>query len=48
MVQDLEWSNVPGCKLTLNMKTLHTLEWCYSEVDKVSHMEGNRSSLESV
>jgi hypothetical protein len=26
------------------MKALHTLEWCDSKVDKVSHIEGNRSS----
>jgi hypothetical protein len=34
-----------GCKLTLNMKALHTLERCYSKVDKISHVEGNGSSL---
>jgi hypothetical protein len=27
------------------MEALHTLEWCHSKVDKVSHIEGNRSSL---
>jgi hypothetical protein len=27
------------------MEALHTLEWCYSKVDKISHVEGNRSSL---
>jgi hypothetical protein len=27
------------------MEVLHTLEWCHSKVDKVSHVEGNRSSL---
>jgi hypothetical protein len=27
------------------MEELHTLEWCHSKVDKVSHVEGNRSSL---
>jgi hypothetical protein len=27
------------------MEALHTLERCHSKVDKVSHVEGNRSSL---
>jgi hypothetical protein len=27
------------------MEALHILEWCHSKVDKVSHIEGNRSSL---
>jgi hypothetical protein len=27
------------------MEALHTLEWCHSKVDKVSCVEGNRSSL---
>jgi hypothetical protein len=27
------------------MEALHTLEWCHSKVDKISHVEGNRSSL---
>jgi hypothetical protein len=27
------------------MEVLHTLEWCHSKVDKVSHVEGNWSSL---
>jgi hypothetical protein len=27
------------------MEALHTLEWGHSKVDKVSHVEGNRSSL---
>jgi hypothetical protein len=27
------------------MEVLHTLEWCHSKVDKISHIEGNRSSL---
>jgi hypothetical protein len=27
------------------MEALHTLEWCYSKVDKISHVEGNRSSF---
>jgi hypothetical protein len=27
------------------MEALHTLERCYSKVDKISHVEGNRSSL---
>jgi hypothetical protein len=26
------------------MEALHTLEWCSSKVDKISHVEGNRSS----
>jgi hypothetical protein len=45
MVQDLEWSNVPGCQLTFDMEVLHTLERCDSKVDKVSHIEGDRSPL---
>jgi hypothetical protein len=43
MVQDLEWADVPGCKFTFDMDALHTLEWCDSKVDKVSHIEGDRS-----
>jgi hypothetical protein len=27
------------------MEALHTLEWCDSKVDKVSHIEGDRSPL---
>jgi hypothetical protein len=27
------------------MEALHTLEWCHSKVCKISHVEGNRSSL---
>jgi hypothetical protein len=27
------------------MEALHTLEWCHSKVDKISHVEGNMSSL---
>jgi hypothetical protein len=27
------------------MEALHTLECCHSKVDKISHVEGNRSSL---
>jgi hypothetical protein len=27
------------------METLHTFEWCHSKVDKISHVEGNWSSL---
>jgi hypothetical protein len=27
------------------MEALHTLERCHSKVDKISHVEGNRSSL---
>jgi hypothetical protein len=45
MVQDLERSDVPGCKFTFDIEALHTLEWCDSKVDKVSHIEGDRSPL---
>jgi hypothetical protein len=27
------------------MEALHTLEWCDSKIDKVSHIEGDRSPL---
>jgi hypothetical protein len=27
------------------MEALHTLEWFHSKIDKISHVEGNRSSL---
>jgi hypothetical protein len=27
------------------MEALHTLEWCDSKVDKISHIEGDRSSF---
>jgi hypothetical protein len=27
------------------MEALHTLEWCHSKIDKISHVEGNRPSL---
>jgi hypothetical protein len=27
------------------MEALHTLEWCHSKVNKISHVEGNRPSL---
>jgi hypothetical protein len=27
------------------MEALHTLEWCHSKIDKISHIEGNGSSL---
>jgi hypothetical protein len=27
------------------MEALHTLEWCHSKINKISHVEGNRPSL---
>jgi hypothetical protein len=45
MLKDLEWTNIPGCKLALDMETLHTLERCNLEIDKISCVESNRPSL---
>jgi hypothetical protein len=32
-IKNLEWANIPGFKLALDMKMLHALEWCDSEKD---------------
>jgi hypothetical protein len=45
MLEDLEWANILGCKLTLDMEMLHALEWGHSEIDKISHTKIDRPPL---
>jgi hypothetical protein len=33
MLENLEWADIPRCKLALDMEMLHTLEWGHLEID---------------
>jgi hypothetical protein len=44
MLENFVGANVARCKLSLDMETLHTFKWGHPEVDKISHLEGKRSS----
>jgi hypothetical protein len=43
--QNLEWSDVPWRKLSLDVESLHSLEWSDAEIHKISDVEGNVSAL---